>query len=269
LNTLWIEDEREERQNLAGKLLKQAKAEIALLQEIPARDLDGSLRRISQSSGLEVLAVGVGSGESATAILSNLEGEGEEPVIYTGSEYRFANAVGIVRVNGLVLRVCSAHQPWGGLAENERVQAAIRLNEELSQRGTVDGCVLGGDFNALEDTESIRYLTGVQTVGGRTAQWTDAWHVAGEGDGITSSPDNPWAISVGVRHGFLEPDLLPERRIDYIFVQGYAHGNLLSPLQAEVLKRVEGTAFYPSDHWAVGAKLYLPRPVQGGDPLNP
>lgn len=258
LNTLWNGNELTARQELAGELLDEQGGEVVLLQEIPTGDLEASLERICRAGGYQIAAIGRGEGACSTAILSRHGGVMEEPIVYEGRERRYSNAVAVVEIRGQAIRFCSAHQPWGGLMEMERTSAARELNRELTTRGSVEGCVLGGDFNALEASESIRYLTGLHPVDGECAQWTDAWGAAGVGEGATSSPSNPWAIQVAEQHGFTEPDLMPERRIDYIFVHGYAHGRLLTPLETKVVKRVRGAAFYPSDHWAVASKLYLP-----------
>lgn len=257
LNTLWDAHQREARQRLGGELLAENGCDVALLQEIPTEDLVSSLERIENSSGLRVVSVGKSSGTCSTAILSRLDGDDELPITHTVGETVYLNAVARVRIGDTQVRFCSAHLPWGGRAENLRLEAAMTISEALDERGGVAGCVLGGDFNALEESASIRYLTGVQPVGERTAQWTDSWRVAGVGCGHTSSPENPLATRVGMNHGFMEPYLLPDRRIDYVFVQGYANGGYLTPLEVKVVRRARGAAFYPSDHWAVMAKLLI------------
>ena len=45
--------------------------------------------------------------------------------------------------------------------------------------------IIAGDFNAGPDAASIRYLTGRQSLYGRSVFYHDAWSVAGQGAGDT------------------------------------------------------------------------------------
>ncbi len=107
--------------------------------------------------------------------------------------------------------------------------------------------VLTGDFNAEPDSDEIRFLRGLTSLGGRSVFYADAWIVGGDGTpGVTFSKKNPFA----------EPLREPERRIDYIFVRGHddpsRHGDVLSAKRCFDQPH-EGV--FPSDHFGVQATL--------------
>jgi endonuclease/exonuclease/phosphatase family metal-dependent hydrolase len=55
---------------------------------------------------------------------------------------------------------------------------------DARQRGALP-TVIAGDFNAGPSAASIRYLTGLQSLAGRSVRYHDAWAIAGEGSGHT------------------------------------------------------------------------------------
>lgn len=104
---------------------------------------------------------------------------------------------------------------WRLDAEAAREAQAVRLAELDARHRAALPTVIAGDFNAAPDAASIRYLTGLQSLDGRSVHYHDAWAVAGDGPGHTWSVDNP--------RGAAEIDLLVgqpghRRRIDYVFV---------------------------------------------------
>ena len=105
--------------------------------------------------------------------------------------------------------------------------------------------ILVGDFNAEADSDEIRFLRGLGSLGGRSVHFHDAFGHAGKGPGITFSLKNPYAALLR------EPD----RRIDFIWVRGGDERFRGEPLSARVAFDVpEGNAF-PSDHFGVVAEL--------------
>ncbi|HEY2365370.1 MAG TPA: endonuclease/exonuclease/phosphatase family protein [Polyangiaceae bacterium] len=105
--------------------------------------------------------------------------------------------------------------------------------------------IVVGDFNAEPDSDEIRFLRGLGSIGGRSVHFQDAFGQVGKGPGITYSLRNPYAALLR------EPD----RRIDYIWVRGGDERFRGEPLAARVAFDVpEGEAF-PSDHFGVVAEL--------------
>ena len=106
--------------------------------------------------------------------------------------------------------------------------------------------VMVGDFNAEPDSAEIRYVTGLQSLEGRSVYFADAWRVAGDGGrGFT------WSN----RNGYARASFEPDRRIDYVFVGNPAARGVGRVLRCRVVgcEPVEGV--FPSDHFGVFAEL--------------
>jgi endonuclease/exonuclease/phosphatase family metal-dependent hydrolase len=105
--------------------------------------------------------------------------------------------------------------------------------------------VLVGDFNAVPDSDEIRYVKGLHSLNGRSVYFRDAWEVAGRGDGITWSNRNDYA----------RPALEPDRRIDYIFVGPPRPNGLGLIEECRVVCDDARDSVWPSDHFGVFAVL--------------
>jgi endonuclease/exonuclease/phosphatase family metal-dependent hydrolase len=107
--------------------------------------------------------------------------------------------------------------------------------------------VLVGDFNAEPDSDEIRFLRGLTSLGTcRRTYFQDAFGAAGGANaGFTFVRANPFAA----------PLREPDRRIDYIFVHGRDERFRGEPIDARVCfdEPVEGV--FPSDHFGVTATL--------------
>jgi endonuclease/exonuclease/phosphatase family metal-dependent hydrolase len=97
------------------------------------------------------------------------------------------------------------------LAIDAAIRAVGRTNDSPPQ-------ILCGDFNATADSDEIRFLRGLTTLGGRRTHFQDAWlrrHREpgpgdGPADGITWSSENRFTRPLR--------SLDLDRRIDYVFV---------------------------------------------------
>ena len=106
--------------------------------------------------------------------------------------------------------------------------------------------ILVGDFNAEPDSAEIRFVTGLQSLAGRSVYFADAWRIAGGGsDGITWSNRNDHARE------WLEPD----RRIDYVFVGPPRRDGLGQITDCRVVCDDLREGIWPSDHFGVQAEL--------------
>lgn len=110
--------------------------------------------------------------------------------------------------------------------------------------------LIAGDFNAGPDAASIRYLTGRQSLDGRSVLYRDAWAVAGQGPGHTWSSDNPNA-KAGVEQIVRQPNY--RERFDYVFVGAWdAHPNAHARVQSAAFavdQPIDG--IWASDHFGV------------------
>jgi len=105
--------------------------------------------------------------------------------------------------------------------------------------------IVVGDFNADADSDEIRFMRGVGSLGGESVHFHDVYGHVGAAPGVTFARRNTYA-------GLLRE---PDRRIDYIWVRGGDERFRGEPLAARVaFDEPEGEAF-PSDHFGVVAEL--------------
>lgn len=270
---LWCEsDQRKERHVIAGRLSAVLNVDVLLAQEVPGDSVEQTLEQIVESSGLSLAAispeVSTTSSHPPVAVFSRLPFQTYEPVKYssTATPAQYAALASVRTRANRDLLVASAHLFWGEKSEHTRLRQAVTLDQEISRilSNEMAPACLGGDLNSLPQSSTIRYLTGLESCEGQSAQWADAYAIAGIGDGVTSTSANPWARVTAERHGFLDTYALPDRRIDYIMVRGYPHGRPFAPqiafsvspdMLALLLPDVD---FPPSDHDAVVCDLWDP-----------
>jgi endonuclease/exonuclease/phosphatase family metal-dependent hydrolase len=141
--------------------------------------------------------------------------------------------------------------------EGEREDECLVLDEWLCNLAADDTIppILAGDFDATPDAASIRFLTGLQSLQGRSTYWADAFALAGDGsDGATWSSNSPY-VRPFAEAVFGEPE--HHRRIDYVFVGSPIRWKpRLVIRSAQVVGRYEDGAA-PSDHYGVLADIDL------------
>jgi endonuclease/exonuclease/phosphatase family metal-dependent hydrolase len=103
---------------------------------------------------------------------------------------------------------------WRLDAESQRERQVLALTDLDARHRRRLPTIMAGDFNAGPDTSSIRFLSGLQSLGGRSVHYHDAWRIAGEGPGHTWTFDNPNAKSV-IGQIVRQPG--HRRRVDYVF----------------------------------------------------
>lgn len=148
----------------------------------------------------------------------------------------------------------TATAAWRPAAEAVRERQAIAI-ADLDARHRRDlPTIIAGDFNAAPDAASIRYLTGRQSLGGRSVLYHDAWAVAGEGPGYTWSTDNPNARA-GAEQIVRQPNY--RSRFDYVFIGSWeAHPKARARIQSAALafdQLIDGV--WASDHFGVVVDL--------------
>jgi endonuclease/exonuclease/phosphatase family metal-dependent hydrolase len=106
--------------------------------------------------------------------------------------------------------------------------------------------VLVGDFNAEPDSDEMRFMRGLASLGGECVYFADAFLVAGDGSkGATFCRRNPFAAIAR------EPD----RRLDYVYVRGPDARGRGEPIAAKVCMDEPIGGVFPTDHFGVVATI--------------
>lgn len=143
---------------------------------------------------------------------------------------------------------------WRLDAESARERQVLAISELDARHRTVLPTIIAGDFNATPDSSSIRYMTGLQSLAGRSVHYHDAWAVANNDLGYTWTTDN--------QNARLEIDQIVRqpnhrRRIDYVFIGSFhAHPKAYARVQSAALafdKPIDG--IWASDHFGVVVDL--------------
>jgi endonuclease/exonuclease/phosphatase family metal-dependent hydrolase len=145
---------------------------------------------------------------------------------------------------------------WRLSDESSRERQALALSDLDARHRTALPTVIAGDLNAAPDAACIRYLTGKQTIAGRSVMYHDVWEVAGQGPGYTWTCDNPNAR--GVIDAIVgQPD--HRRRIDYILTGSWdAHPSATCRVERVALAFDQpDDDVWPSDHFGVVADLEI------------
>lgn len=135
-----------------------------------------------------------------------------------------------------------------GKQREDQVQA---IGASLAGRTTDAPQILMGDFNARPESDEIRWLHGLVTLGGRRTYFQDAWERLHPGEpGWTWASSNPYTAKLA----FLEPD----RRIDYIFVTPMrGDGRATIHSCRIVFQQPSADLVYASDHFGLLAEIQV------------
>jgi endonuclease/exonuclease/phosphatase family metal-dependent hydrolase len=162
------------------------------------------------------------------------------------AEKRCALSVTLDSPLGEISFTCT-HLNWKfrhGEVRERQVQAVCDLALRRRVRGGFPS-LLVGDFNAEPESAEIRFVSGLQSLGGRSVAFLDAFRTVGEGPGITWSNQNPYARA----------NLEPDRRIDYVFTGFPRRDGVGQLLHCRVVCNDEKEGIWPSDHFGVYAEL--------------
>ncbi len=152
-----------------------------------------------------------------------------------------------------------------GLAREHQVLAIDEAIRAL-RTDTSPPQILCGDFNATPDSDEIRFLRGLTTLGGRRTHFQDSWlrlhREPGPGDG--PSEGITWSSENRLTRPLRSLDI--DRRIDYVFVTSRKKDGRGTVHACEVaLTERDGSgdaAICASDHYAVMADVQItPNPA--------
>lgn len=249
-----------------------ADCDVVLLQEVARGDGYDAGRDLAHRIGYTVAAEAhtahsrSAGHDNGTAILTRLPVVSSFRIPVTGTPEGFA-AAWLTSSQGRPILAISAHLEWGAGKEHIRlgqvreIESAVQAQLAAQSGGDVEPIViLGGDLNAVPDSDTVRFLTGKGVVGGESTFWADAWDARAHQPelGMTSIPGvNPLAARTARSKG-LNPSLIPARRIDYLLVRGWVWGKAGCPLHFEVRPAVSSTGVCVSDHELVVADLWDP-----------
>jgi len=143
-------------------------------------------------------------------------------------------------------------------AEWAHERQALQLTDLDARHRRELPTVIAGDFNAVPESSSIRYLTGLQPLHGQSVLYHDAWRIAGEGPGYTWGVDNE-GFAHRPNQGVRQPNY--RIRIDYVFVGSYeAHPEAHAIIESVSLAFTEPIdEVWPSDHFGVTVDLEVGR----------
>jgi endonuclease/exonuclease/phosphatase family metal-dependent hydrolase len=133
----------------------------------------------------------------------------------------------------------------------QREDQVLAIDEAVAARAGEAPQVLMGDLNARPESDEMRFLRGLTTLGGRRTFYQDAWErLFPEERGWTWSAANPYTA----RLDFLDRD----RRIDYVLVtpprrdgRGRIHACQI------VFNHPSPEGVYASDHFGVCADVQI------------
>lgn len=207
-------------------------------------------------------------GVSGLAILSRLPILSTETILLEHGFVEEAISAWVRMPSGREMLVISSHLEWGGPKTYVRARQAKEINsfvlKELKDKpyrsGDAPVVVWGGDFNAVPDSLPIQYITGKMPVDNNGTFWIDAWETSGDGsEGYTNVASTVWAKETALNVGIIHPEVIPPRRIDYIFLYDWAYGRPGYPMNTEIRgnKSLYGDTL-GSDHFAVVTELWDP-----------
>lgn len=254
----WVE-----RQPAIATELEQVDADLVLLQEVWADGDDDQAELLATPLGYHVARSHRADGrrhEFGNAILSRWPIAHHETLILPGPDgapgHRSAIAAHVESPNGPVWVVCT-HLDWrydGSQTRQNQLQAVMDWLHALV--GDIEDLdypvVIGGDFNAVPESDEVRRLTGLAPSYLPGVVFTDAWAAVGDGPGHTWTRENPHSADAQ----------WPRRRLDYVMTSWPRPKPTGNPREARLAGLMPHDGVVPSDHSAVVVELDDRRPQE-------
>ena len=196
---------------------------------------------ISRSPLLETRSVTLPDGRPALTrlLLSGLVATGADPVWVHTTHLHFALDDGLARENQVV-------------AIDDAVRAIGRTNTSAPH-------ILTGDMNATPDSDEMRFLRGLTTLGGRRTHFQDAWlrlH-AEAGPNATWREGITWSSENDQTRPLRSLDI--DRRLDYVYVTSRKKDGRATIHRCEIVltERDASEGFCATDHYGVLADIQV------------
>jgi endonuclease/exonuclease/phosphatase family metal-dependent hydrolase len=154
------------------------------------------------------------------------------------------------------LLVIATTLSWRLDAEAARERQALALADLDARHRRRLPTIIAGDLNATPDAASVRFLTGLQSLAGRSAHYHDAWTIAGDGPGSTWTTANERGAA---EIGAIVRQPGHHRRLDYILIGSWhEHPDARAEVRSASLVADQprgGT--WASDHFGVMADIEI------------
>jgi endonuclease/exonuclease/phosphatase family metal-dependent hydrolase len=242
--------------------LRAVDPDLALIQEVWADDEGDQAEILGAALGLHVARTRQPEGEPqrfGNAVLSRWPVQVLEQITLSGlggePSHRSALAVSVASPWGQWV-VIVTHLAWQYDQSTLRQRQLGEIVELAARyRGDVEvdpPVILGGDFNAVPESDEIRRLTGLSAPYVDGLVFTDSWAAVGTGAGHTWTRQNPHAAEA----------VWPRRRLDYVFVSWPRSKPLGNPLSASLIGVEPRAGQVGSDHYGVLVELCTDRPQE-------
>lgn len=245
---------------------KKKTVDVLLLQEITQGEKE-NLRSLAAKAGFvhsyiapSAVVRRQGSIGSSTGIFSRYPLHNADEMNLTAWSGSTKGAYASVEFNGHNIFLLSVHLLRGAENGYIRLKQATLIEETAARLSHGGKAIVGGTFNDIPDGDSVRYLKGRKASSEtKSAFWVDAT----EGSAIEDHPTTRYNSLLGREaadnNGILFPELIPERKVDYLFSRGWVYGTAGMPVDAElfgVSQSKEGLGV--SDHYGVLADFWFP-----------
>lgn len=253
-NVWWRFGPWRERRPVISETLAAVDADIFALQEVwseGANDLAAELADERGYHHVHAAAVTIGGSGLGNAVLSRWPIlQSDTAILPAAKDADDTRVVLYAEIDGprAPIPFFVTHLTWPldhGAVRQRQVCEVARFVE--GKRPWQSAPILCGDFNAAPDCEEIAMLTDETRCAVDGLVFQDAWAFAGNGAGLTFEEANPHAA----------PELMPGRRIDYIFVGRPAPGLPGRIADCRLAGNAPVQGIWPSDHFAVVADLVL------------
>lgn len=254
------------RPEIINRELRRLDPDLLALQEVVqtpgtrmlGRLLDGLPLRASHQADLQTFQPPFAEAYGGSALATRWQHQAIEAIdlrVAGSNDVPWATLAAVVNLPTLgEMLFIAATAAWRPAAEATREHQAIAITDLDARHRRDLPTIIAGDFNAGPEAASIRYLSGRQSLAGRSALYHDAWAVAGHGPGHTWSVDNPNA-KTGIDQIIRQPDY--RQRFDYVFVGSWeAHPKARASIRSAALafdQPIDGV--WASDHFGVVVDL--------------
>jgi len=254
LNFWGIEAPLDRRLELAARQLRALAPDVVCLQEV--RPLDGVAGRttadvLAAELGMHAryaIAVQWDGGQEGLAILSRAPLADSRVLALPEPRPTEARILLSGLVDGIWVHTTHLHYRLDDGVAREQQVLAIDAAIRTLRTDTSPPQLLCGDFNATPDSDEIRFLRGLHTLGGRRTHFQDAWlRLHPHDEGITWSSEND------LTRPLRSLDL--DRRIDYVFATSRKKDGRGTIRECRVVLTDREHGICASDHYGVYADV--------------